>query len=148
VGGWWENKKGVTKMVVKNKDYKMEDDPIVNGRHLYSGYFAKKNTIGQHPNSGRPAGSRNEMTMKMLANVAARSNDGLSVEEIIMDIAQDPKEPSDLRFRAAAKIADIVYPKSASVEVEIDNKESLTPEKLQEQLQKLLDKSKIKIEEE
>lgn len=72
-------------------------------------------------NPGRPKGSRNKMTQKMLDRIAERQEAGLSAEEILCDIMQDPNQPPELRFKAAAKVADLVYPKAASVEVEIDS---------------------------
>ena len=73
-------------------------DSIVEGRSVKTGQFVKGNTQGK----GRPKGSRNKMTQRMLNRVAERSEDGLSMEEIMMDIAQDPQMPAELRFKAAA----------------------------------------------
>lgn len=109
-------------------------DSIVEGRSVKTGQFMKGNTQGK----GRPKGSRNKMTQRMLNRVAERSEDGLSMEEIMMDIAQDPQMPAELRFKAAAKVSDLVYPKASSVEVKMDDKESMTKEQIDARLKALL----------
>ena len=88
-------------------------------------------------NPGKPRGSRNKLTQLMLDRVAERQESGLSAEEILIDIMQDPRQPADLRFKAASKIADIVYPKAASVELEIDSS-NLSIEEIDEKLKQLL----------
>jgi len=89
-------------------------------------YHTEKNTF-RAGNPGRPKGSRNKMTQRMLDRVAERQEAGLSAEEILIDIMQDPNQPPELRFKAASKIADIVYPKAAAVEVDIeDNRLSIS----------------------
>lgn len=109
-------------------------DSIIEGRSIKTGQFVKGNTSGK----GRPKGSRNKMTQRMLNRVAERSEDGLSMEEIMMDIAQDPNMPAELRFKAAAKVSDLVYPKASSVEVKMDEKESMTKEQIDARLKALL----------
>lgn len=89
-------------------------------------------------NPGRPHGSRNKMTQLMLDRVFARSEAGLSMEEIMMDIAQDPNQPAELRFKAAAKISDLVYPKAASVEVQMDDKNAMSKDQMEARLKQLL----------
>lgn len=109
-------------------------DSLIEGRSIKTGQFVKGNTSGK----GRPKGSRNKMTQRMLNRVAERSEDGLSMEEIMMDIAQDPQMPAELRFKAAAKVSDLVYPKASSVEVKMDDKESMTKEQIDARLKALL----------
>lgn len=109
-------------------------DNIDVGIDKVSGKFLPGNTFGK----GRVKGSRNKMTQKMLDRVASRSEDGLSMEEIMMDIAQDPNMPAELRFKAAAKVSDLVFPKAASVEVDMDNAGVLTKEEMDARLQQLL----------
>lgn len=103
------------------------------GRDTKTGKFT-----GTGKGPGRPKGSRNKMTQRMLNRVAARSEDGLSMEEIMMDIAQDPEMPAELRFKAAAKIADLVFPKAASIEVQIDEKEAMTKDQIDNRLREVL----------
>lgn len=103
------------------------------GRDDVSGKFLQGN-----PGGGRKKGSRNKMTQRMLDRIAERSEDGLSMEEILMDIAQDPNQPAELRLKAASKIADIVYPKASSVEVKIDEDSSMTKEQMDERLRQLI----------
>lgn len=50
---------------------------------------------------------------------------------------QDPRQPADLRFKAASKIADIVYPKAASVELEVDSS-NMSIEEIDDKLKQLL----------
>lgn len=99
-----------------------------------TGQFLKGNSQGK----GRVKGSRNKMTQLMLDRVAARSEDGLSMEEIMMDIAQDPNMPAELRFKAAAKISDLVFPKAASIEVDMDEANILTKSEMDARLAQLL----------
>lgn len=99
-----------------------------------TGKFLPGNTSGK----GRPKGSRNKMTQRMLDRVAARSEDGLSMEEIMMDIAQDPKQPAELRFKAAAKISDLVFPKASSVEVKMDDEGVMNKDQIDLELKRLL----------
>ncbi|MGL4518234.1 MAG: hypothetical protein ACRCUJ_00670, partial [Phocaeicola sp.] len=82
----------------------MDDNVIM--KDAINGQFLSGNTLGK----GRPKGARNKMTQLMLDRVSSRSEDGLSMEEIMMDIAQDPNQPAELRFKAAAKISDLVFP--------------------------------------
>lgn len=107
---------------------------ITEGRNIKTGRFVKGNNLG----GGRPKGSRNKMTQRMLNRVAERSEDGLSMEEIMMDIAQDPNMPAELRFKAAAKVSDLIYPKASSVEVKMDEKESMSKEQIDNRLRQLL----------
>lgn len=106
----------------------------VSMRDTNSGKFLSGNTLGK----GRPKGSRNKMTQLMLDRVSARSEDGLSVEEIMLDIAQDPDQPAELRFKAAAKISDLVFPKAASVEVQIEDTSALSKSEMDIRLKQLL----------
>lgn len=105
-------------------------------------YHNKKNQfIPGNPGGGRPKGSRNKMTQLMLDRVAARQESGLSSEEILMDIMQDPEMPPELRFKAAAKISDLIYPKAASIEVQMDDKR-LSKGEMDAKIQQLLGKVK------
>lgn len=116
----------------------MSDNDNVSEMHPL--YHDKKNRfIPGNPGGGRVKGSRNKMTQLMLDRVASRQESGLSSEEILMDIMQDPEMPPELRFKAAAKISDLVYPKAASVEVQMDDKR-LTKSEMDAKLQSLLKK--------
>lgn len=99
-----------------------------------SGKFLPGNSLGK----GRPKGSRNKMTQRMLDRVAARSEDGLSMEEIMMDIAQDTRQPAELRFKAAAKISDLVFPKASSVEVKMEDEGVMNKDQIDLELKRLL----------
>lgn len=112
----------------------MTDEVIIDGRNIKTGQFVK----GNQASGGRPKGSRNKMTQRMLNRVADRSEDGLSMEEILMDIAQDPNMPAELRFKAAAKVSDLIYPKASSVEVKMDDKEQMSKEQIDNRLKQLL----------
>ena len=105
-------------------------------------YHNKKNQfIPGNPGGGRPKGSRNRMTQLMLDRVASRQESGLSSEEILMDIMQDPEMPPELRFKAAAKISDLIYPKAASIEVQMDDKR-MSKGEMDAKIQQLLGKVK------
>lgn len=105
-------------------------------------YHNKKNQfVPGNPGGGRPKGSRNRMTQLMLDRVAARQESGLSSEEILMDIMQDPEMPPELRFKAAAKISDLIYPKAASIEVQMDDKR-MSKGEMDAKIQQLLGKVK------
>ena len=117
------------------------------GKDPKTGKFVAGNTMGWAPgNVGRPRGSRAKMTQMMLDRVAARSEAGLSVEEIILDIAQDPNTPVELRLKAASKIADIVFPKASSVEVNMDEETILTGAQIDQRLRELLSGHQAKID--
>lgn len=107
---------------------------MMEGQDPTSGQFQPGNKFGK----GRKKGSRNKMTQLMLDRVAARSEDGLSMEEILMDIAQDPNSPQELKFKAASKVADLVFPKAASVEVKVDDDDKMTKEQIDNRLNQLL----------
>ena len=83
---------------------------------------------------------RNKMTNMMMERVYARSLGGQSVDEIIMDIAQDTQAPTELRFKAAAKVADLIFPKAASVEVEMDATVNMNKGDIDNRLKELLGK--------
>lgn len=110
-----------------------------NRSEMHPLYHDKQNRFvpGNPGGNGRVKGSRNKMTQVMLDRVASRQESGLSSEEIMMDIMQDPDMPPELRFKAAAKISDLVYPKAASVEVQMDDKR-LTKDEMDVKLQQLL----------
>ncbi len=111
--------------------------PVVdgNGRCVKTGRFIPgKAKAGP----GRPKGSRNSMTKRMLDRVAERSEAGLSMEEIMMDIAQSDKMPPELRFKCANAVANLVYPKAASVEVKVDEAESMSIQQSDDKLKSLL----------
>ena len=105
------------------------------GRDLKTGRF-----VAGHAKAGpgRPKGSRNSMTKRMLNRVAERSEAGLSMEEIMMDIAQAADMPPELRFKAAKAVADLVYPKAASVEVKMDDKENMSVQQIDDKLAQLM----------
>lgn len=106
-----------------------------NGRCVKTGRFLPgKAKAGP----GRPKGSRNSMTKRMLNRVAERSEAGLSMEEIMMDIAQSSGMPPELRFKAAKAVADLVYPKAASVEVKVDDAENMSIQQIDDKLKALL----------
>lgn len=113
-----------------------EDDPISEkGQNLRTGKFQPGNKVA----IGRPKGSRNKMTQAFLDRVAGRTEDGLSMEEILMDMAQDPKCAPDLRFKAAKTILELTLPKAASIEVTMEETK-LTKDQIDARLNELLAK--------
>lgn len=99
------------------------------GMNPNTGRFQKGNKFG------RPKGSRGQLTQLMLDRVA---NTQMHPDEVLIEIYQDPTIAPDLRFKAAAKVADLVYPKAASVEVKIEEDNGISEETLNEQLKDFL----------
>lgn len=110
-------------------------DVIVDGINQRTGKFTKGDWKG---GPGRPKGSRNKMTQRFLDRVQARTEDGMSMEEILMDMAQDPNCIPDLRFKAAKTILELTIPKASSIEVVMDDKERLTKDQIDNRLKQLL----------
>lgn len=99
------------------------------GMEPSTGKFTKGNKFG------RPKGSRGKLTQLMLDRVAASH---LSPDEVLIQIYEDPNIPPDLRFKAASKVADLVYPKAASVEVKIEEENVINEESLNAQIRDFL----------
>lgn len=99
------------------------------GMEPSTGKFTKGNKFG------RPRGSRGKLTQLMLDRVAASH---LSPDEVLIQIYEDPNIPPDLRFKAASKVADLVYPKAASVEVKIEEENVINEESLNAQIRDFL----------
>jgi hypothetical protein len=112
--------------------------PIGDGinRDLTTGCFLPGNRSAK----GRIKGSRNQLTEQMLKRFAARNMDGISVEEILFDIAQDPKASPEMRFKSAAKLSDLVFPKAQSVELEVEEADGLTPDEMDTRINQLMSK--------
>lgn len=94
-----------------------------------TGRFQKGNKFG------RPKGSRGKLTQLMLDRVASSH---LSPDEVLIQIYEDPNIPPDLRFKAASKVADLVYPKAASVEVKIEEENVINEDSLNAQIREFL----------
>ena len=99
------------------------------GMEPNTGKFTKGNKFG------RPKGSRGKLTQLMLDRVAASH---LSPDEVLIQIYEDPNIPPDLRFKAVSKVADLVYPKAASVEVKIEEENVINEESLNAQIRDFL----------
>lgn len=108
--------------------------PLIEGQQdMKSGKFLPGNTCG-----GRVKGSRNKLTQKMLERFAQRNEDGVSVEEILFDIMQNKQTSPDLKLKAASKLADLVFPKAQSVELEVEASDGLTPQQMDDRIRQLL----------
>lgn len=99
------------------------------GMNPNTGRFQKGNKFG------RPKGSRGKLTQMMLDRVA---DSQMHPDEVLIEIYQDPTIAPDLRFKAAAKVADLVYPRAASVEVKIEEDNGLTEESINAQIKNFL----------
>lgn len=88
--------------------------------------------------------SRANMTQMMLNRVHARSQNGNAVDEILMNIAQGADIPLELRFKAAAKLADLIFPKASSVEVKIEDEGAMNKEQIDNELKRLLGQFQVK----
>lgn len=99
------------------------------GMEPSTGKFQKGNKFG------RPKGSRGKLTQLMLDRVASSH---LSPDEVLIQIYEDPNIPPDLRFKAASKVADLVYPKAASVEIKIEDENVINEDSLNAQIKDFL----------
>lgn len=99
------------------------------GMNPSNGKFQKGNKFG------RPKGSRGKLTQLMLDRVASSH---LSPDEVLIQIYEDPNIPPDLRFKAASKVADLVYPKAASVEIKIEDENVINEDSLNAQIKDFL----------
>lgn len=105
------------------------DELEARGMEPSTGRFQKGNKFG------RPKGSRGKLTQMMLDRVA---DSQMHPDEVLIEIYQDPSIAPDLRFKAAAKVADLVYPRAASVEVKIEEDNGITEESINAQLRDFL----------
>lgn len=105
------------------------DELETRGMSPNTGRFQKGNKFG------RPKGSRGKLTQLMLDRVASSH---LSPDEVLIQIYEDPNIPPDLRFKAASKVADLVYPKAASVEVKIEEENVINEDTLNLQIKDFL----------
>lgn len=74
------------------------DELEARGMEPSTGRFQKGNKFG------RPKGSRGKLTQMMLDRVA---DSQMHPDEVLIEIYQDPSIAPDLRFKAAAKVADL-----------------------------------------
>lgn len=100
-----------------------EGHPCAKGRNLVKNTFLPGNNFGR----GRKKGSRNKLTQQMLDAVA---NARIRPDEYLIDVMESPTATPKERLMAAMKLVDIVYPKAASVEVDIKNDDEMTAEEL------------------
>lgn len=108
-----------------------------NGKCLKTGRFVKGHKkIGNM--GGRPKGSRNKMTQAMLDRIHYISEEGISPEDVLMQIYKDKTLPPDLRLKAASKVADIVYPRASSVQMNVESAESMSPNQIQDKIREML----------
>jgi hypothetical protein len=113
-----------------------EDETTSNsGRDPKTGVFLKGNKIGK----GSVKGSRSRLTMKLLERFEERNQDGVSIEELMFDIAQGTQYDADLRMKAAAKLADLVFPKTAQVELEVDDTATASVAEMDERIKQIID---------
>lgn len=81
---------------------------------------------------------RSKMTEMMMQRVYNRSLGGQAVDEIMMDIAQDEKTPLELRFKAAAKVADLIFPRAQSVEVDMEVSNDFSSKQMDDRIKELM----------
>jgi len=112
------------------------EDINVSGQDKVTGRFVKGNTLGK----GRPKGSRNKLTQQMLNLFASRQEVGMTPMDIMIDIYTNPDLDWELRFKAAGKAMDMVYPKASSVEVKMDDEGARTKDDIDNRLREILSK--------
>lgn len=100
------------------------------------GRFLKGNQVAK--GYGRPKGARNRLTMKLLERFEERNQDGISIEELMFDIAQGEQYDPDLRMKAAAKLADLVFPKTQQVELEVEEADNISIDELDDKIKQLM----------
>lgn len=91
---------------------------------------------------GKASNARNRLTLKLLERFEIRNQDGISVEELLFDIAQNQHEPSEMRFKAAAKLADLVFPKTAQVELQVEEDDSMSLAEMDTKIEELISKAR------
>lgn len=109
--------------------------PHSNGRNLVKNTFLPGNNYGK----GRIKGSRNKLTQQMLDAVA---NANIKPHEFLIDVMEMATNTTDERLKAAMKLVDIVYPKAASIEVDMSLEEETSPEEMMRVVQSILEKTK------
>lgn len=104
-----------------------EGHPCARGRNLVKNTFLSGNSFGR----GRKKGSRNKMTQQMLDMVA---NSRISPAEYLMDVMENVTSTPEERLKAAMKLVDIVYPKTASVDLDVSGEVEISGKELDEAL--------------
>lgn len=107
-----------------------EGHPHAGGRNLVKNTFLPGNRFGK----GRVKGSRNKLTQKMLDDVA---NSRTLPHEYLIRVMEFPTSLPEERLKAAMKLVDIVYPKAASVEVDMSIENDYTPAEMEERIREL-----------
>ena len=127
-------------------NFKEENGEVGDGlnRDKTTGQFLPGNKSAK----GRVKGSRNALTEQMLQRFAERNMAGISVEEILFDIAQDPDGASEMRFKAASKLADLVFPKAQSVEIEVEAVDDMSVSDMDSRILQLMGKYNLHSEQE
>jgi hypothetical protein len=100
------------------------------------GLFLKGNSLAKLGGS-----TRAQLTNKLLERFAIRNQDGISIEELLFDIAQSDNESTEMKFKAAAKLADLVFPKTAQVEIEVDDGTVTSVQEMDDRIKELLTKA-------
>lgn len=133
---------GLASDIINENQRRMKEHRTMYPEYYKRDDFSKGGPVGVPGKPDLFRGSRGAMTQRMLERIASRQEAGLSAEEILCDIMQDSKQSMELRFRAASKVADLVYPKAASVEIDVDNKQ-LSLEEIDSKLLGLLQKNYV-----
>lgn len=133
---------GLASDIINENQRRMKEHRTMYPEYYKRDDFSKGGPVGIPAKPDLFRGSRGAMTQRMLERIASRQEAGLSAEEILCDIMQDTKQSMELRFRAASKVADLVYPKAASVEIDVDNKQ-LSLEEIDSRLIGLLQKNYV-----
>ncbi len=115
----------------------------VNSRNLVLGTLAKGNKLNQ--GKGRPKGSRNKLTQQMLNVVSAQD---ISPAEFLALVMSNPDGDysTDQQVKAAMKLTDIVYPKAASIELEVVEDAPSSQEEIDKKLRDMLSGVSLKID--
>lgn len=131
--------KGVTIVSFDERGYPIGD----NSRNLVLGYVVKGNTLAKNGGGGRPKGSRNKLTQEMIEMVARQN---VSPAEFLANVINNPEWSLDNQIKAAMKLTDIVYPKAASVELEVINDEADSGKEIDDRIKELLGSIKFSLD--
>lgn len=79
--------------------------------------------VGRKKTGGRVAGTSNHATV---AHRIAILKSGLSPIDYLCSVYRDPNEPTNLRLDAARTVANFIYPRLSSVDLNSHNDQPLT----------------------
>ena len=81
---------------------------------------------------------RNQMEQRMLNNMSKRIQlTGIAPEDILVDIYENPKSADELKYKAASKVTELLYPRASTLSVDM-KEDPISKEEIDNQLSRLL----------